>query len=108
MKKPKPLNKNDIFIADLLWGGTPIDVDWVRNSKSFQSFYLDLEKGKWFAAEFNRSKSQCLFLLNILRGDFEALWELEMRIKQHFIFYCPGDLEECKKILILPWKSLKL
>lgn len=49
----------------------------------------------------NRSKGQTLFLLELLDNDLEKLILLEEKIKNNFIFYCPGDKEECERILSL-------
>jgi hypothetical protein len=48
---------------------------------------------------FNRSLGQTKELLSYLEDDYEKLLELEYRIKNLFIFYCPGDKLECDKIL---------
>lgn len=47
----------------------------------------------------NRSKAQTLFLLDLLEYDVFKLMELEEKLKNNFIGYCPGDKEECDKIL---------
>jgi len=47
----------------------------------------------------NRSKWQTLFLLELLNDDLFKLLELEEKIKNNFIGYCPSDKEECNKIL---------
>jgi len=47
----------------------------------------------------NRTKGQTLFLLNLLQNDMFKLMELEEKLKNNFLHYCPGDKEECDKIL---------
>lgn len=46
-----------------------------------------------------RSLGQTKFLLDLLDNDFKKLIELEEKIKNLFIHYCPGDRKECDKIL---------
>ena len=31
----KGFNKQEKFVCELIWGGTPVDIDWVRESKLF-------------------------------------------------------------------------
>lgn len=47
----------------------------------------------------NRSKSQTLFLLQLLDNDFDKLVLLESKIKEQYIAYCPSTKEEIEKIL---------
>lgn len=47
----------------------------------------------------NRSINQTKFLLELLDGDFMKLIELEEKIKNNFISYCPGDKESVQRIL---------
>lgn len=65
-----------------------------------------------FTNETNRSMGQTKFLLNLLDGDFRKLVDLEERVKNLFLSYCPGDKEECEKVLSMPlpkdkWFSLE-
>jgi hypothetical protein len=48
---------------------------------------------------FNRSVHQTNQLLEILDNDYNKLIEVEWRIKNLFIFYCPMGKEECDEIL---------
>lgn len=48
---------------------------------------------------FNRSHNQEKFLLSLLEDDINLLLDLEVRIKNLHIHYCPSDKEECDKIL---------
>ena len=48
---------------------------------------------------FNRSIQQTNFLFELLGNDFEKLINLELKIKNNFIHYCPGDLEEVDIIM---------
>lgn len=47
----------------------------------------------------NRSKHQTLLLLRLLNNDLFKLMELEEKIKNNFIFYCPNTTENCNEIL---------
>ena len=47
----------------------------------------------------NRSIGQTQFLLELLNGDIFKLMELEEKLKNNFLFYCPGDEEECETVL---------
>jgi len=47
----------------------------------------------------NRSKHQTLFLLDLLDNDFLKLMELEEKLKNNFLFYCPSTRKECEKVL---------
>lgn len=49
----------------------------------------------------NRSKNQTQFLFELCDFNFEKLVELERKIKNNFIFYCPGDKDELNHILSL-------
>lgn len=49
----------------------------------------------------NRSKGQTLFLLELLDGDVFKLMELEEKLQNNHIHYCPGDKEECERVLSL-------
>jgi hypothetical protein len=50
----------------------------------------------------NRSNHQTKFLLDLLNGSFNNIQELENKIKNNFVFYCPGDLLEIETVLSLP------
>jgi len=47
----------------------------------------------------NRSTHQTLFLLELLDNNLFKLMELEEKIKNNFLFYCPSTKEECEKVL---------
>lgn len=49
----------------------------------------------------NRSLAQTTFLLDLLDYDLFKYLELEEKLKNNFVGYCPGDLKECKKILAM-------
>lgn len=49
----------------------------------------------------NRSNNQTQFLFSMLQH-ITLLIDLEEKIKNHHISYCPNDIEECLKILSLP------
>ena len=68
-----------------------------------QSLVYNLDKTKldWLTSQTNRSKSQTLFLFQLVDGDFEKLKALETQIKNCFIFYCPDTMDEVKQIMKL-------
>ena len=43
----KPLNKTEIFVCEMLWGGVPVDVAWVRLSKLFIDGMERYKNGEW-------------------------------------------------------------
>ena len=47
----------------------------------------------------NRSYGQTLFLFELLDRDLKKLVLLEQKLKNNFVNYCPGDKEECEKVL---------
>lgn len=49
----------------------------------------------------NRSKGQTLFLLKLLDNDVFKLMELEEKLKNNFVHYCPGDRESCDEVLAM-------
>ena len=65
----------------------------------------DLHTNKELLEQFtdltNRKLHQELFLFDLLDGDFEKLVELEEKVHRNFLSYCPGDLEECEKVLAM-------
>jgi hypothetical protein len=67
--------------------------------KEDYKFQLDLERLNWLTSKTNRSNSQTQFLFQLVDGDFEKLKLLEMKIKNCFCFYCPGDVSEVEKLL---------
>jgi hypothetical protein len=47
-KEEKPLNKEEKFVCEMIWGGVPVDVVWVRNSKFFQENLKGFKRwGHW-------------------------------------------------------------
>lgn len=69
------------------------------------NFELDNERATWLSEKVNRSKSQIQFLFQLVDGDFEKLKALEVQIKNCFVMYCPGSVEEVDKIMSLTPKS---
>lgn len=59
------------------------------------------EQLKTSSNQFNRSLNQIKFLFELCDNDFEKLTKLENKIKDNFLFYCPGDKEEVEKVLNL-------
>jgi len=54
-----------------------------------------------FTSATNRSKAQTNFLFDLCDGDFQKLVRLEEKIKNNFISYCPGDVENVEEILAM-------
>ena len=48
---------------------------------------------------FNRSIQQTNFLFELLGNNYQRLIDLELKIKNNFINYCPGDLEDVEVIM---------
>lgn len=64
---------------------------------------LELEDNlKLLVDRTNRSKSQTEFLFELVEYNFETLVEVERKLKNNFLFYCPGDKEEVVKVLSYP------
>ncbi len=60
---------------------------------------IDKDKLELLIKKTNRAESQTQFLFNLLDGDFDKLIEVEEKIKNNFLFYCPSTQEEINKIL---------
>ncbi len=43
----KALNKKERFICEMIWGGVPTDVNFVRNSNMFKEGIKKFESGIW-------------------------------------------------------------
>lgn len=54
----------------------------------------------------NRHPRQVEFLFELCGRDFQKMLKVEERLKNYFLFYCPGDKEELEKVLALPEKFL--
>ncbi len=47
-QETKSLSKEEKFVCEMIWGGVPVDVVWVRNSKFFQENLKGFMKwGEW-------------------------------------------------------------
>lgn len=64
-------------------------------------YEMDKELLDKFTDATNRSKGQTSFLFNLVKGDFLKLVELEERLKNNHLSYCPGDEEEVEKVLCM-------
>jgi len=60
---------------------------------------MDKEKLEEFIKDTNRSLYQTKFLLELLDEDFQKLVDLEERIENLHLHYCPGDREACEEVL---------
>jgi hypothetical protein len=68
-------------------------------------YTLDKERLNWLSDRTNRSNGQTQFLFQLVDGDFEKLKELEVQIKNCFLFYCPGDKECVEEVMKMTPKS---
>ncbi len=68
-------------------------------------FELDAQRLGMLSNKTNRSHAQTQFLFQLVGGDFENLKALEIQIKNCFIAYCPGSVEDVEKIMELDPKS---
>lgn len=123
-KQEKALNKEERFVCEMVWGVVPLfdkESRASRESKFFQDGMTRFQNGEWkdlwkqetnrdykpnnllewFSNHFNRSNSQCHFLLDLCDGNYMKLKELEVQMKEKFVFYCPGDKEELEKVMKL-------
>jgi len=66
---------------------------------------LDSDRLIALIAKSNRAEAQTQFLFNLLDGDFNKLCELEEKIKNNFLFFCPDSKEEVNKILKMGYGS---
>lgn len=66
---------------------------------------LNNEDLEWITNLTNRSKAQTQYLFELVEYDFEKLKQLEMKIHNCFIFYCPADSNEIQFILNLADKT---
>lgn len=69
-----------------------------------KNLHTNKELLEQFTSFTNRKLYQELFLFDLLDGDFNKLVLLEEKIHRCFIHYCPGDLEECEKVLNMDFK----
>lgn len=53
----------------------------------------------------NRSKSQTLFLYGLVQRDFEKLVELEEKLKNNHLSYCPSNKEEVERVLQMSYRT---
>jgi len=115
----KALNKEERFVCEMVWGGVPTEAKVARDSRFFQDGMTRHQNGEWkdlwkqethreynpdnllewFSTYFNRGLPQCSFLLDLCDGNYMKLRELEVQIKDKFVFYCPGNKEEVAKVM---------
>lgn len=67
--------------------------------------HLDIDTINEVSSLFNRSKGQVQYLFELCEGDYSRYMELEIKIKNNFITYCPGTKDDVNHILSLPNKS---
>lgn len=68
-------------------------------------YNLDTDKLNWLIDKTNRSKAQTLFLYELVDGSFEKLQQLETQIKNCFICFCPGTIEQMNEIMLMQPRS---
>jgi len=72
-------------------------------------FDLSKEDKKGFVDKFtddtNRSRGQTVFLLELLEGDMDKLLELELKLKNNFVMYCPSDRESVDEVFNMGYDS---
>jgi len=90
----KPYTEKLINLEKVLEILTPMDKNLHTNAELL-GLFTDLT---------NRKPHQEVFLFDLLNGDFDKLVELEEKLHRNFLFYCPGDLEECEKVLAMECK----
>tara|TARA_R110000868_G_scaffold76573_2_gene220068 strand:- start:11381 stop:11767 length:387 start_codon:yes stop_codon:yes gene_type:complete len=115
----KALNKEERFVCEMVWGGVTLEANSVRDSRFFQDGmtrfqndeWKDLWKQEtnrdykpdnlleWFSKYYNRSLSQCGFLLELCDRNYMKLRELEVQLRDKHVFYCPADKEEMTKVM---------
>ena len=68
-------------------------------------YELTVEQLDYVCKQFNRSKTQSQFLFQLVDGDFDKLLSLELKIKNCFISYCPGDVDAVDVIMNMETES---
>ena len=68
-------------------------------------YELDKERMNWLTDRTNRSNGQTQFLFQLVDGNFEKLKQLEMQLKNCFVFYCPADKYEVENVMNMQPKS---
>lgn len=66
---------------------------------------LDKETGKRFTRQANRSLRQSNELYSLLNGSLKGLIELELKIKNCFLHWCPSTVEEIESVMKMEPKS---
>lgn len=72
-----------------------------------KTYNHEMNKGllNLFSAMFNRNSGQTTFLFNLLGGDYGKLFDLEVRIKNCHVCFCPGDVEDVEEVMAMVPKS---
>jgi hypothetical protein len=63
---------------------------------------LDKERLEWITHQTRRGNNQTQFLYQLVDGDFEKLKQLELKLQNNFIHYCPSTREQVEEILNKP------
>lgn len=69
-----------------------------------KNLYTNKELLDMFTDLTNRKPFQELLLFDLMGCDLNKLARLEEKIHRNFLSYCPGNLEECEKILAMGFK----
>ena len=66
-----------------------------------KTYKLDDYLLNWLTDRTNRSNAQTQFLFQLVDGDFNKLKDLEVKIKNCHVSYCPGDKDEVNNVLAM-------
>lgn len=68
-------------------------------------YILDEQRLDWLTSETNRSNAQTQFLFGLVDGDWGMMLDLEYRLKNNFIGYCPGDRDSVDNVLSMELRN---
>lgn len=79
----------------------------------FMNNYYDIDLSDKFVMDIylkhvNRSLNQTKFLLELINNDYNKLIDLENKIKNNFISYCPGTIDRINEILSIKEDKVNL
>lgn len=67
-----------------------------------KQYKLDQETLKYLVGRTNRAEHQTQFLYNVVGGNYVYLKQLEMKLKNALVSWCPENEEEVEYIMSLP------
>lgn len=68
-------------------------------------FHLEKEKLDFIVERTNMHPMQVQFLFQLVGGNYERLKQLEEKLKNNFVPYCPSTVNEVERVLYAPNKS---